>query len=229
MRDITINDILKMIVTHIKLVVIVSVVFALSAYIYADNFIPKKYTASTMIVVNYGSSEEGATGSDKMSANAVNPATTLADNCSIIFHYSERMLEVVPGGYSVTISPVNESNVLSITVTGGDAQTCAKTANDVRARAPEVFKEYYTDGEAKALGYDASAPGSHSSPNETRYAVIGFVVGLIVSILIAIIIEIVDTTIKSADDLFKMYNVPVFAEIVDFESDGSAKKGGARR
>lgn len=229
MRDITINDILKMIVTHIKLVVIVSVVFALSAYIYADNFIPKKYTASTMIVVNYGSSEEGATGSDKMSANAVNPATTLADNCSIIFRYSERMLEVVPGGYSVTISPVNESNVLSITVTGGDAQTCAKTANDVRARAPEVFKEYYTDGEAKALGYDASAPGSHSSPNETRYAVIGFVVGLIVSILIAIIIEIVDTTIKSADDLFKMYNVPVFAEIVDFESDGSAKKGGARR
>ena len=230
MRDVTINDILKMIVAHIKLVVIVSVVFALCAYIYADNFIPKKYTASTMIVVNYGaSSEEGATGSDKMSANAVNPATTLADNCSIIFRYSERMLEVVPSGYVVTISPVNESNVLSITVTGGDAQTCAKTANDVRARAPEVFKEYYKDGEAKALGYDATAPGAHSSPNETRYAIIGFVVGLIISILIAIIIELVDTTIKATDDLFKIYNVPVFAEIVDFESDSSAKKGGARR
>ena len=232
MRDITINDILKMIVTHIKLIVIVSVVFALCAYIYADNFIPKKYTASTMIVVNYGSNAEedaAAESSNKMSAGAVNPATTLANNCSIIFRYSERMLEVVPAGYSVTISPVNESNVLSITVTGGDANKCAKTANDVRARAPEVFKEYYTDGEAKALGYDASAPGSHSSPNETRYAVIGFIVGLIVSILIAIIIEIVDTTIKSTDDLFKMYNVPVFAEIVDFETDSSAKKGGARR
>ena len=229
MRDITINDILKMIVAHIKLVVIVSVATALCAYIYADHFIPKKFSASTMIVVNYGTNDAAVGGSDKMSASSVSPATTLAENCSIIFRYSEKMLSVIPAGYGVSISPVNESNVLAITVTGGDPVKCAQTANDVRDKAPEVFSDYYNDGEAKALGYNASAPAKHSSPNETRYAVIGFVAGLIVSILISIIVEIVDTTIKSTDDLFKMYDVPVFAEIVDFESDGASKKGGARR
>jgi len=235
MRDITINDIIKMIVSHIKLVIIVSVAAALCAYIYADNFIPKKYSASTKIVVNYSSSynnnypQENQNGDVKMSAGAVSPATTLAENCSIIFRYSTEMLSVIPRGYSVSISPVSESNVLSITVTGGNADICAKTANDVRERAPEVFSKYYSDGKAQALGWDAGAPSKHSSPNETRYAVIGFIAGLIVSILISIIIEIVDTTIKSSDDLFKMYEIPVFAEIVDFESEGSVKKGGIRR
>ena len=45
MRDITINDILKMIFAHIKLIIIVSVVAALGAYIYADNFIPSAAAA----------------------------------------------------------------------------------------------------------------------------------------------------------------------------------------
>ena len=48
MRDITINDILKMIIAHIKLIIIVSVIAALGAYIYADNFIPKRYSSSSM-------------------------------------------------------------------------------------------------------------------------------------------------------------------------------------
>lgn len=234
MRDITINDILKMIIAHIKLVVIVSVVVSLGAYVYADNFIPKKYSASSMICIKYDNSategQNGSSGDIRVSSSSINPSTTLADNCAVIFSYSEEMRDIIPAGYSVSITPVQESNVLSITIKGSDAQTCADTANEVRNAAPEVFKKYYSGGEAVPFGYAASAPGSHSSPDETRYALLGFIGGLIVSVLIAIIIEIVDTTIKSSDDLFKMYSVPVFAEIIDFDSDSSAKKkGGARR
>ena len=32
------------------------------------------------------------------------------------------------------------------------------------------------------------------------------------------------TTIKPGDDLYKLYDIPVFAEIVDFEAEGGAKK-----
>ena len=57
MRDITINDILKMIVAHIKLVVIVSVVTALCAYIYADNFIPKRFSARSTLSARRGAAQ----------------------------------------------------------------------------------------------------------------------------------------------------------------------------
>lgn len=232
MRDITINDILKMIIAHIKLIIIVSVIAALGAYIYADNFIPKRYSSSSMICIKYdGSLESNANGEDvKVSSGSINPSTTLADNVAVIFTYSVEMRSVIPSGYSISIRPVNESNVLSISVTGRDGQVCADTANAIRNAAPEVFDKYYSGGEAVPFGYAAGVPGTHSSPDETRYAMLGFIAGLIVSILISIIIEIIDTTIKPGDDLFKSYGVPVFAEIIDFESDSSSKKkGGARR
>lgn len=232
MRDITINDILKMIIAHIKLIIIVSVIAALGAYIYADNFIPKRYSSSSMICIKYdGSLEPNANGEDvKVSSGSINPSTTLADNVAVIFTYSVEMRSVIPSGYSISIRPVNESNVLSISVTGRDGQVCADTANAIRNAAPEVFDKYYSGGEAVPFGYAAGVPGTHSSPDETRYAMLGFIAGLIVSILISIIIEIIDTTIKPGDDLFKSYGVPVFAEIIDFDSDSSIKKkGGARR
>jgi len=54
--------------------------------------------------------------------------------------------------------------------------------------------------------------------------IMGFLVGLILALGIAFLIEIVDTTIKPDDDLYAIYDIPVFAEIVDFEVEGGAKK-----
>ncbi|MBQ4105097.1 MAG: hypothetical protein IJC86_01765 [Clostridia bacterium] len=230
MRDITINDILKMILAHIKLIVIVSVVAALGAYIYADNFIPKKYSAKSMICIKYDANKNTDDASAdsgesvKVGASSITASTSLANNCSVIFRHSEEMLDIIPGGYDVTISSVSESNVLSITVTGSDGQVCADTANAIRNAAPEVFTKYYTGGEAVPFGRAASVPGAHSSPDETRYALFGFIGGLVLSVLISIIIEVVDTTIKPDDDLYKIYDVPVFGEIIDFEVEGGAKK-----
>lgn len=233
MRDITINDILKMVLAHIKLIVIVSVVAALGAYIYADNFIPKKYSSTSMIYIKYDATKADGTSTSedvKVSSSTITASATLANNVSVIFSRCEEMLDIIPAGYSVSITSINETNALAITVTGSDAQVCADTANAIRNAAPDVFTKYYTGGEAVPFGRPAAVPGAHSSPNETRYALFGFVGGLIISVLIAIIIEIVDTTIKPDDDLLKLYNVPVFAEIIDFDAEpGSKKKGGGKR
>ncbi|MBQ8000587.1 MAG: hypothetical protein IJ298_05140 [Ruminococcus sp.] len=233
MRDITINDILKMILAHIKLIIIVSVIAALGAYIYADNFIPKKYSSTSMIFIKYDApdtSGNSETTDNRVSSGSLSLSASLAENVSVIFQRCEEMLDITPAGYSVSIASINETNALTITVTGSDGQVCADTANAIRNASPEVFEKYYYGGEAVPFGRPASVPASHSSPNETRYAAFGFAGGLIISILIAIIIEVIDTTIKPGDDLFKIYDVPVFAEIIDFDSDsGSKKKGAVKR
>lgn len=223
MRDITINDILKMLLAHIKLIIIVTIVAALGAYIYADNFIPKRYSSSSMICIKANSNQD-TTDDSKVSSGTINASADLAVNCSVIFRYSEEMLAIIPGGYSVSISSVNESNVLQITVSGKDGQVCADTANAIRNAAPEVFSKYYTGGDAIPFSKPASVPGTHSSPDQTRYAMFGAIGGLIISALIAIIIEVIDTSIKPTDDLYKLYGVPVFGEIIDFDVEGGGKK-----
>lgn len=227
MRDITINDILKMLLAHIKLIIVVSVVLALGAYIYADNFIQKTYSASTMICIMTNNTTVVDSEEDeeiKMSSNSITSAQNLAENISIMFSGASEIKEIKPAGYSVSVTQVQESNFMNITVSGKDGQTCANTANNIRNKAPEVVQKYYKGGEAIPFGDPASVPGSHSSPNATRYAMIGFIAGLVISILISIILEVIDTTIKPSDDLYKMYDIPVFAEIVDFDSEGGVKK-----
>ena len=49
---------------------------------------------------------------------------------------------------------------------------------------------------------------------------IGAVVGLVLACLAAVLLEMVYTTLKNDDDLQKMYKIPVFAEIPDFETLG---------
>ena len=56
-----------------------------------------------------------------------------------------------------------------------------------------------------------------------RYLVIGLLIGLVLSLVISFLLEIVDTTIKPSDDLYKQYDIPVFAEIIDFDAEGGAK------
>lgn len=229
MRDITINDILKMLLTHIKLIVIVSVALALCGYIYADNFIQKTYSASTMICISVNtistaSEQDEETGDNRIAYNSINASQDLANNISIMFREASEIKAIRPAGYSVAVAPVNESNFMRITVSGADSQVCADTANAVRNAAPDLVKEYYKGGEAKPFGDPAVASSVHTYPNATRYAMFGLIAGLIISILIAIILEVVDTTIKPGDDLYKIYEVPVFAEIVDFDTEGGAKK-----
>lgn len=43
------------------------------------------------------------------------------------------------------------------------------------------------------------------------------------SVLLALFLEVIDTTVKPGDDLYKMYGIPVFAGIVDIESEGKGK------
>ncbi len=229
MRDITINDILKMLLAHIKLIIIVSVVLALGAYIYADNFIQKSYASSTMICIRTTSNQQIPDSSDyendnRISYNSISSSENLANNISTMFSYASEINAIKPSGYSVSISPVNESNFMRITVTGADSQVCADTANSIRNVAPTVVEKYYNGGEAIPFGAPAHASSVHTSPNATRYALFGFIAGLVISVLISIILEVIDTTIKSNDDLYKMYDIPVFAEIVDFDSEGGAKK-----
>lgn len=226
MKDITINDILKMLLAHIKLIIIVSVVFALGAYIYADNFIQKSYSASTMICIMTNTTVVDSEKEEdiKMSSNSISASQNLAENISIMFSNASEIKAIKPTGYSVYVSQVQESNFMRITVTGDDGQVCADTANAVRNSAPEVVEKYYNGGEAKPFGDPAVAPHKHSSPNAARYAFFGLIAGLVLSILISIIIEVIDTTIKPDDDLYKIYDIPVFAEIVDFDSEGGAQK-----
>ena len=153
----------------------------------------------------------------------ISSSVTLANTCATLFTVDPDMKSIISGA-NITISVVEDSYFLRISSTSSDPHTAANIANLVANTAPQAFKKYFGDAGKVDTVEEANVPSSPSSPNKPKYILIGFLIGLGLSLIISFLLEIIDTTIKPGDDLYKIYDIPVFAEIVDFESEGGAKK-----
>ena len=229
-RQLTVNDILKMFLAHIKLIIIMTLVGTVLAYFYVSFFVAPTYTTTALILVqnNAGFSSGNvstSTGQDnsEVDTNDITQSVMLANTCTGIFQKDPDMKSIIAGN-SVTISAIEDSYFLEIRVTSLDPVTAANVANQVAEEAPKVFAKYFGEAGKVDTVDEASIPSNPSSPNVKQYVMMGFLGGLVLALGVSFLIEIVDTTVKPEDDLYEMYKIPVFAEIIDFEVEGGAKK-----
>lgn len=231
-KQITLSDLLRMFLQHIKLIIVVTLLGALIAFVYVSYMVTPMYTTSALILVQNGSSfDQNAlnknnlenTNGEKVNMQDISSSVMLANTCATLFQVDPDMKSIISGA-SVKIEVVEDSYFLRITSTSSDPHTAANIANQVAKTAPKVFRKYFQDAGKVDTVDEASVPFSPSSPDKNRYVLIGFVIGLVLSLVISFLLEIIDTTIKPGDDLYKQYEIPVFAEIVDFESEGGGKK-----
>ena len=229
-KQITISDLLRMFLQHIKLIIIITLLGGVLAFLYVSYMVTPMYSTSALILVQNGnsldssySSSTGSIGGEKVNMQDINSSVMLANTCSTLFTVDPQMKSIISGA-SISINVIEDSYFLRINSTSSDPHTAANIANLVANTAPEVFKKYFKDAGKVDTVEEAAVPSSPSSPNKSRYVIIGLLIGLVLSLGISFLLEIVDTTIKPGDDLYKQYEIPVFAEIVDFESEGGAHK-----
>ena len=230
-KQITIADLLKIFLQHIKLIIIVTLLGGLLAFLYVTYLVTPMYSTSALILVQNGNTFESdinaannsSLNGEKVNTNDITSSQMLANTCSTLFTVDPDMKSIISGA-SISISVVEDSYFLRISSTSSDPHTAANIANLVANTAPQVFKKYFGDAGKVDTVEEANVPSSPSSPNKPRYVLIGLLVGLVLSLVISFLLEIIDTTIKPGDDLYKMYDIPVFAEIVDFETEGGGKK-----
>jgi capsular polysaccharide biosynthesis protein len=230
-KQITIGDLFQIFLQHIKLIIIVTLLGALLAFLYVTYFVTPMYSTSALIMVQNGSTQDSnisaSTSSnltgEKVNMSDISSSQTLANTCSTLFRVDPDMKSIISGA-SISISVVEDSYFLRISSTSSNPHTAANIANLVANTAPQVFKKYFGDAGRVDTVEEAGVPSRPSSPDVKRYVLIGLLAGLLLSLVISFLLEIIDTTIKPGDDLYKTYDVPVFAEIVDFDAEGGAKK-----
>lgn len=228
-KQITVSDLLKIFLQHIKLIIILTLVGTLLAYLYVSFMVTPIYSTSALILVQndatfeYGGSTSSSLTSEKISVPDITSSVMLANTCAVLFTQDPDMKSIISGA-SVAISAVEDSYFLRISCSSADPNTAANIANRVAQTAPAVFEKYFGEAGKVDTVDEASIPSAPSSPNKSRYVMMGFMAGLIISLVISFLLEIVDTTVKPGDDLYKIYDIPVFAEIIDFDTEGGAKK-----
>ncbi len=228
-KDLTPQKILSMLLRHIKLIILVAALVTLIAYGYSSFFITPVYSASSLIMVqNYSeyystqptTSYNGYNTKGRIDSGNISASSTIAANCVILFSNSPDMTSLMTDA-TVDIEQVEEQNFIRFNASSANPQVAANVANQLAEQAPKTFASLYGKDKGRVDTItSAVAPTTPISPNINQNTLIGLAIGLVLGILLAFFLEIIDTTLKPGDDLAKLYNLPVFAEIVDFEKEG---------
>ncbi|MEE3333450.1 MAG: Wzz/FepE/Etk N-terminal domain-containing protein [Ruminococcus sp.] len=229
-KDLTPQKIIGMLLRHVKLIFLIAALVTLISYGYSSFFITPVYSTSSLILIHsYNDSvvtksttyyNNSVNGNGRVAVSEISLSSTLAGHCVILFSNMPDMTSLMSGA-SVSFEQVDESPFIRISATSSNPQVAANVCNQLAEQAPKCFQDEYGKGNGKVtIITSAAAPSSPISPNVNQNTLYGLAIGAVLGVLLAFFLEIIDTTLKPGDDLAKLYGVPVFAEIVDFEKEG---------
>lgn len=228
---INLSEIFKMILRHIKLIIVTTVIAAAAFFTYAYFFVAPTYVSRGIIQIqntdNYISSANTAKEGDrKIYVSDIQASADLAKNCALLFEIDADMLKLVEDA-ELNIEQVDESQFLKFTVVSEDKNTVQALTDSVLQKSSEIFKDTFNGAGKADIQSHASPPLPTDKNKVLKLTLLGIIVGILLGAAIAIIREFMDSTIKPDDDLYERYNINVFAEILDF--DAVSKKGKGNR
>lgn len=184
------------------------------------------YSASADMIVN--NKQSAATQTGDVTSSDLNASSNLVNTYSVILkshtvlgqvideldlHYSYEQLADM-----ISVSTVNNTQVMRITVRCGDSGTALKIVSKLVEIAPDVIVDKAEVGSVKTVD-DPWTSGRIVAPNKKRYAMMGFMAGFAVMCAIFILRELLNNTYKTEADLAKDLGLPVLG-VIPLEEGG---------
>lgn len=222
-------------------VIVLSVLLGAALFLgYSVLFIPKLYTARTLLYVNSSTISMGST-KVSISASELSAAQSLVDTYIVILNTRTTLNDViaqsgVPYTYEeivrsgmIRAEAVNSTEVFSIEVTSQDPKEAEVLANTIGAVLPAKIASIVEGSSARIVDY-AVVPAEKSSPSLGKNTILGGLLGGVLSFGTIVLLFLTDTKIQDVDYLKKEYDLPVLAVIPDLTaSDGKNYSQYAKR
>lgn len=222
-KEIDLRVIFNVLIKNIVPLIVVTVIFAAGFFVYSKFFITKKYQASATLIVNNMANDKTTATSSELTA-----AQSLADVYAIIIK-SDTVLQPVIDDLklnmtyeqlrnSITVSTVNSTQVISISMNHEDAEYARRIIEAVVKVAPDIIKDKVEAGSVKVISDARIANnGRPVSPNTTRNAIIGALIGFVLTLAVVIIQEFTNNTFKTEDDVARTLNIPLLGVIPEVD------------
>jgi len=218
--ELNIIEILNVMIRKWWLIAAFTLVIGGGAYVYTDLFVEPMYKTDGSIYVNCET--EATQIIDVASTGRLESNLRLATTYVEILKARTFLTEVardLNNKYSygqingmMTIEPVNETELLQITVKGPDPQDVCDIVNSVLNRAGNQLVTVVKAGSVEVVDRPF-VPVIPFSPNKSRNALLGAIAGAVLAMGIIFLIELFDSHVKTADELKQRYDEPVLGEI----------------
>ena len=217
-------------------IILIVAIFMVIGVIYSIGFVTPMYESYTTLLLVKGESE----GVQQTTSDSIT-TTDLTLNSKLVSTYREliRSKDVLRQVISnlninvneddirnnITVTSVEETELIEITVQNEDPTYAAKIANEIAKVFTEKVAELYKINNVHIID-EAEIENTPSNINHVKDVVIFAAIGLVIAVMYVLIANMLDTTIKSAEDVEKLFKVPVLANIplYNFKNGKGGKK-----
>lgn len=218
---------LKVLLKKGWLIVLVSVLTAVAAFLVAKLLVTPRYESVAMFYVNNSSASGGNSAS--ITSSDISASKNLVDSYIVILNTNSTMEEILEASgtdYSceelskmISAKAVNSTEIFQVTVTSTDPQEAASIAGAIARILPERIAGIIEGSSAIVVDFPVVAEKA-SSPNYVQTAMIGFIFGFILVVAVLLLREIFDVTIRTEEDITQNCQYPILTNIPDMTAPG---------
>lgn len=218
-KEIDLRVLFNIIRKNIIPLILVTAIFGAAAFLGSSIFIPKKYEASAMLIVN-----NKKTDTDVVNSAEITAAQDLAEVYSIIIK-SDTVLDQVIDDLKldityeqlyklVSVSSVNSTQVISISVRHNDADFAKEVVADIINVAPPIITDKVEAGSVKVISEAGmSNSGNPVSPSLPKNTLFGAAIGFVFMLVIIFIKAFFRNSFKTEEDIASTLNIPLLGII----------------
>ncbi len=234
MEELDLKELFELFISKIFQILIIIIVFIGIGVVYTVGFVEPKYSAKTTLVL---ASAGGSEAANAITTTDINLNSKLVSTYSEIVK-SDSVVGVVIKNLGldmkdselkkqVSVTAVEDADIIKITVTNEDADEAAKIANEIAKVFSEKVKDLYRINNINIL--DQAIPDYvPSNINHIKDVVIFAFIGIVIAVAYVLISNMLDTTIKSTEDIEKGFGIPVLVSIPLIDNITNVK-GGKRK
>ena len=232
---IDLRKIFYQIMQNIVTIILVTVICALIGFLISAFLIKPTYSASAQMLVNNRRDEQSTTA---ISQSDINASSSLVNTYSIILKSHDVLEKVIDDcnlDYTVdnlsdlvTVSSVNSTQVMRITVKSRDAQEALDICSDLVEQAPDAIISAMDAGSVTTVSSPYTT-GKPVSPSKKRYTAIAGLLGLFACLAVIVIKEITNDKFKTTEDIRTVLDLNVLGVIPAEKIGASSKKAKIRR
>ena len=216
--QLSIIDIINMMLTFWWLIVILAVLVGGSTYAYSKITSVPLYNSTGTLYIDAQKEQK----TDDVNTSALIGVQSLMPTYIEVLKskpFLQTVSDDIDNKYSfseildkVSITALEETNLITVSVNAADAHDAYLICNSIVNNAFDEIIRVFEGGSVKLI----NNPEEATSPlptNSLRRGIIGFCVGAAIAMLIIFLINLFDTRVKSAEELKSKYNLPILGEV----------------
>ena len=219
MEELDLKELLQIFWEKKLQIILIIAIFAVVGIIYTLTFVTPKYAAKTSLLLATNSSSVN-TGSSSITTTDVTLNSKLVSTYSKLVKSDKVIRNVISNlslnmdendlKNSVSVTATEDTEFIEISVKNEDPVLATKIANEMSKVFIENVKEFYKVENVHIVDA-AEVPQSPYNVNHIKDVIIFAFVGAVIAVLYVLVSNMLYTTIKSEDDIEKIFKQTVLA------------------